>query len=229
MLLPEAAFLSAGSLFAADASLFARSVLSSQLKYPLQVHLIRGNHEDRSINSMYGFQEECRRRLSDDVFEPHSVWARFNLAFDFMPVAALVDDKVLCLHGGIGGSIDSVLQLKSLQRPLKVPQVPTTLQARRGRGRQGEGVERGRGTLGWVSLPERAKRRKAEEAAALFEFPQEQQVTDLLWSDPTESDSVLGVSPNEIRDPDGSGRICRFGPDRVYQFLRENNLQLIIR
>lgn len=60
-------------------------------------------------------------------------------------------------------------------------------------------------------------------------FLQEQRVTDLLWSDPTDNDSVLGVVRNDVRDPDGSGRICKFGPDRVHRFLAENDLQLIIR
>ena len=60
--------------------------------------------------------------------------------------------------------------------------------------------------------------------------PQEQHVTDLLWSDPTDSDTVPGVTMNETRDPDGSGRIVKFGPDRVDQFLKRNEpLQLIVR
>lgn len=63
----------------------------------------------------------------------------------------------------------------------------------------------------------------------IFLSPQEQRVTDLLWSDPTDNDSVLGVVRNDVRDPDGSGRICKFGPDRVHRFLAENDLQLIIR
>ncbi|OEH78480.1 kelch repeat domain-containing protein serine threonine protein phosphatase protein [Cyclospora cayetanensis] len=156
-----------------------------KVKYPRQVHLIRGNHEDPAINSLYGFQDECRRRLHEDPNDPASCWRAFNAAFEVLPVAALVEGCVLCLHGGIGGSIHSVAQLEALERPLKVAQVPQT--------------------------------------------PQEQQVTDLLWSDPTDSDAVLGVAQNEIRDPDGSGRICKFGPDRVHQFLADNRLSLIIR
>jgi len=48
---------------------------------------------------------------------------------------------------------------------------------------------------------------------------------DLLWSDPTASDDVLGVHTNEER---GSPVVC-FGPDRVHSFLRDNGLSLIIR
>ncbi|KAL8455063.1 hypothetical protein Emag_001088 [Eimeria magna] len=156
-----------------------------KIKYRRQVHLIRGNHEDPSINSLYGFQDECRRRLHEDPTDPASCWRAFNEAFEQLPVAALIEGCVLCIHGGIGGSIHSLSQLQSMQRPLIVAQVPQT--------------------------------------------PQEQQVTDLLWSDPTDSDSILGIAHNDVRDPDGSGRICKFGPDRVHQFLADNNLSLIIR
>lgn len=45
--------------------------------------------------------------------------------------------------------------------------------------------------------------------------PEQQLVVDILWSDPTESDSVLGIIPNEIRDPLRTGNIVKFGPDRV--------------
>lgn len=47
-------------------------------RYPTQVHLIRGNHEDKAINGAYGFQEECRRRLREDPNHHDSCWERFN-------------------------------------------------------------------------------------------------------------------------------------------------------
>ncbi|EPT28004.1 kelch repeat domain containing/Serine/threonine protein phosphatase protein [Toxoplasma gondii ME49] len=156
-----------------------------KVKYPRQIHLLRGNHEDPAINSLYGFQDECKRRLREDPFDPSSCWRKFNLVFEYLPVAAIIDDSILCIHGGIGGSISSVEELAAFQRPLKVAQVPQNVY--------------------------------------------EQRVTDLLWSDPTDNDSMLGVVRNDIRDPDGSGRIYKFGPDRVHRFLAENDLQLIIR
>lgn len=56
-----------------------------------------------------------------------------------------------------------------------------------------------------------------------------QLVLDILWSDPTDSDSQLGISPNYLRDPAESGNIVKFGPDRVQDFLKKNNLSMIIR
>jgi len=54
-------------------------------------------------------------------------------------------------------------------------------------------------------------------------------VVDILWSDPTEFDTELGIQPNVIRDPAGTGNIVKYGPDRVQEFLNKNNLSMIIR
>eukprot|EP00931_Biecheleriopsis_adriatica_P020781 TRINITY_DN13787_c0_g1_i5.p1 TRINITY_DN13787_c0_g1~~TRINITY_DN13787_c0_g1_i5.p1 ORF type:complete len:835 (-),score=136.92 TRINITY_DN13787_c0_g1_i5:87-2591(-) len=157
-----------------------------KVKYPQQIHLIRGNHEDPTINAIYGFREECRRRLNEDPDDPESCWNKFNRAFEWLPLGAVIEDKILCLHGGIGGSVETVAEVNSMQRPLQVAQIPQT--------------------------------------------PFEQRVTDLLWSDPSDNDSIGGVTQNETRDPDGTGRIVKFGPDRVESFLEQNKpLSMIIR
>ncbi|MCQ2818192.1 MAG: metallophosphoesterase [archaeon] len=57
----------------------------------------------------------------------------------------------------------------------------------------------------------------------------QQLVVDILWSDPSDSDSEMGIQPNSTRDPTGVGNIVKFGPDRVEGFLNNNNLTLILR
>jgi protein phosphatase len=157
-----------------------------KLTYPRQIHLIRGNHEDPSINSLYGFRDECQRKLNEDPEEPLSCWNKFNRAFEYLPVAAMIEGRILCVHGGIGGAVTSLAQIQKMQRPLHVAQIPQT--------------------------------------------PFEQTVTDLLWSDPSDSDEQRGVTLNETRDPDGTGRIVKFGPDRVEEFLESNPpLSMVIR
>lgn len=59
--------------------------------------------------------------------------------------------------------------------------------------------------------------------------PLEKLVVDILWSDPTDSDSDLGIQANQVRDPHGTGNIVKFGPDVVKDFLQKNNLDKIIR
>jgi protein phosphatase len=39
----------------------------------------------------------------------------------------------------------------------------------------------------------------------------------------------MGITPNFPRDSRGTGDIVRFGPDRVHSFLKNNNLNMIVR
>ena len=66
-----------------------------KIKYPECVFLLRGNHECENISKIYGFYEECRRRYSIKL------WREFISVFNILPVSALIEDKILCMHGGI--------------------------------------------------------------------------------------------------------------------------------
>lgn len=57
----------------------------------------------------------------------------------------------------------------------------------------------------------------------------EKLVVDILWSDPTDDDTELGIVPNHVWDPHGTGNIVKFGPDIVKKFLAKNNLLKIVR
>jgi hypothetical protein len=52
-----------------------------------------------------------------------------------------------------------------------------------------------------------------------------QLLTDLLWSDPTDNDSIKGVIPNPRRGAD----VVAFGPDVVEQFCARNGIEMIVR
>jgi len=49
-------------------------LLALKVKYPKQIHLLRGSHEDRRINMAAGFGEECRTRLKEKIEDPDSVF-----------------------------------------------------------------------------------------------------------------------------------------------------------
>ena len=59
-----------------------------QVKYPENFFLLRGNHECASINRIYGFYDECKRRYNIRL------WKTFTDCFNCLPVAALIDEKV---------------------------------------------------------------------------------------------------------------------------------------
>jgi len=90
-------------------------LLAYKIKYPENFFLLRGNHESSSINRIYGFYEECKRRYSV------SLWKTFTDCFNYLPVCALVDDKILCMHGGLSPELMSLDQIRKLERPTDVP------------------------------------------------------------------------------------------------------------
>jgi protein phosphatase len=77
-------------------------LMALKVKFPEKIHLLRGNHEDRCINNAFGFAEECGNRLGEDPSEPDSVFNKINDLFDWLPLSAIIEDRLVCLHGGIG-------------------------------------------------------------------------------------------------------------------------------
>ena len=91
-------------------------LMALRLKYPASVFLLRGNHECASINRMYGFFDECKRRYSVKLYKA------FINAFNCMPAAAVVGEKVFCCHGGLSPEMDKVKQVLAIKRPSEVPE-----------------------------------------------------------------------------------------------------------
>jgi len=140
-------------------------LLAYKVKFPQNFFLLRGNHESDTINRLYGFYDECKRRYSIKL------WKRFSECFNYMPVAALISEKILCMHGGLSPDLTSIDQIRKIQRPVNIPD---------------EGV-----------------------------------LCDLLWSDPDKE--VSGWGENE------RGVSYVFGPDIVTNFVKKQDLDLIIR
>ncbi|KAF2580293.1 hypothetical protein F2Q68_00002303 [Brassica cretica] len=90
-------------------------LLAYKLKYKLNFFLLRGNHESASINRVYGFYDECKRKYNVRL------WKSFTDCFNCLPVAALIDDKILCMHGGLSPDLKSLDDIRRIPRPIDVP------------------------------------------------------------------------------------------------------------
>ncbi|KAJ0883741.1 putative protein-serine/threonine phosphatase [Helianthus annuus] len=90
-------------------------LLAYKIRYPDKVFLLRGNHEDAKINRVYGFYDECKRRFNVRL------WKIFTDCFNCLPVAALVDDKILCMHGGLSPELENLRQIREIERPTEIP------------------------------------------------------------------------------------------------------------
>lgn len=90
-------------------------LLCYKTRFPERIHLLRGNHESRQITQVYGFFDECFRKYGSA-----SVWKMFTDLFDYLPLTAVIDDQIFCLHGGLSPSIDTLDHIRLLDRVQEV-------------------------------------------------------------------------------------------------------------
>jgi len=146
-------------------------VLALKVLFTKHVHLLRGNHELEKINAVYGFQGACEQLFGDERGD--RVWWMVSRVFDDLPLAAVLDGKIFCAHGGIPrmpatGADDRMALLADQEAWRRFRDGPSQVAA----------------------LKDPAFRRHAE----VFE--------DLLWADPAEPERGLndkGFRWNDVR------------------------------
>jgi diadenosine tetraphosphatase ApaH/serine/threonine PP2A family protein phosphatase len=103
------------------------SLLELKTIDPNHVFLLRGNHEDANMNIHYGFY---RGMGSDNTF-----LMGMHRIFETMPIAAIIDSDVFCVHGGITGdtNINNITKENSYQYLWNDPsEVPGVTRSERG-------------------------------------------------------------------------------------------------
>lgn len=109
-------------------------LLAYKIKYPENFFILRGNHECASINRIYGFYDECKLRLYPFKYTCIShfifigkrrynikLWKIFTDCFNCLPIAAIIDEKIMCMHGGLSPDLQTMEQIRRVMRPTDVP------------------------------------------------------------------------------------------------------------
>lgn len=91
-------------------------ILALKVRYKKRITMLRGNHESCDINRIYGFYDECMKKYNTE-----KVWKLFTGVFQCLPLSAIVDNKIFCLHGGLSPNIKTIDNLAALRRFSDVP------------------------------------------------------------------------------------------------------------
>lgn len=89
-------------------------VLILKILNPTKYYLLKGNHETFEMNQAYGFYYEFI-----DKFKDHDKFKEILLLYQVLPICVLINNSILCLHGGIPEDIDIIKKLKGIN-PLKL-------------------------------------------------------------------------------------------------------------
>lgn len=84
--------------------------------FPEKMHMLRGNHEISSINRIYGFHDECSKKYSGKLYKA------VCKAFNCLPVVAVIEETVVCMHAGISPSLMDLDEVNKMERPCEIPE-----------------------------------------------------------------------------------------------------------
>ena len=86
-----------------------------KLNYPSNIILLRGNHESREMTTNFNFRIEMEEKLDTETYD------LIMDLFDALPLAALVANKILAVHGGISPELHDINCIMRIDRFREIP------------------------------------------------------------------------------------------------------------
>ena len=86
------------------------TLLAFKLAMPDGLFMLRGNHETKGMNKIYGFEGEVKHKFDDNVM------SLFTEVFHWLPLAAVIQDTVFVVHGGLSTANDGMVSLDDINK-----------------------------------------------------------------------------------------------------------------
>jgi len=77
--------------------------------------MLRGNHESRQMTSFFNFYKECVSKYDEEIYN------KLMDAFDALPLAAIINNKFLSVHGGLSPKCSDLSFITNLNRYQEIP------------------------------------------------------------------------------------------------------------
>ena len=90
------------------------------IKYPNNLTLLRGNHDSYIMSSMYGLHLECSNKYTSNNESDH-IFKKINELFNLLQLAAVVDNKIFCIHGGLSPEFKKIEEINKIDRKKDIP------------------------------------------------------------------------------------------------------------
>ena len=95
-------------------------LLALKIKYNGHFHLLRGNMEDLEVSKLYGLGDECKEKLKEDITQPNSIFNQLCNLFEYLPLAAVINNQIFCVHNGISKNGLFLNEIQRLKFPIQV-------------------------------------------------------------------------------------------------------------
>ncbi|CAD5234128.1 unnamed protein product [Bursaphelenchus xylophilus] len=94
-------------------------LLAYKVLYPKHMYLLRGNHECGRVNKKYGFMDELEQVFGLPYAK--TCWEVFQRVFNVLPAGAVIEKKIICMHGGLSPLMYGLEEIKKESKPIRNP------------------------------------------------------------------------------------------------------------